>query len=827
MLPLLGYPSPRAVVSVSEEEILKLKRVGGGENAFTSGRAFTEEELMAVYEDLLASPVEAKPDDQAQQDETATALQTVEAALKRLPQDEVTKDPEPSLQRTLIAHLETILQQQPEATSQNTPLPHHALITRLEAILPQQPGPTTQNIEQSEPVVAENEWEALVQVAVEHNDIASAHQVLSLIERFGSTPSERCLNPIMNFYASRGDVSSVENMLKHYVGTAVPTIDQRDIHVKAHLRGLAQSTFPTDALDVLHAYEARGIPAPQKTYKRAITHLTYTRSAVAYAHAWDLFAHMRYVAHPMPDERMYTLMIRTCALPSLNASGEPERALDLFTEMTVDNQIQPTLATYNAVILACARSGRKKYVLEAFRLAKVMLDSHRDARGKPAFTPDRRFFASLLDGAKRIGDLARVRWILAEMVKGALQMGDQGAVTAEHAIIQEDVMAHVFHAYAAYRVPFKPWMTVIVDEKQAQRGDQTSSGAGKEFVDSSPASQESVDTEALVPEENVGFAHIPPQTDSEVIQEVEVLFSRIFADRVAEERGEDVSQAVFRHVRVSSKLLDAYLTAYYSHSSLEEWRNQFKHLHARLNVPRSSWTYEHILQRCAKATKGIERVMARKLAEEVWDEWVPLEAAWRQGAEKDIPAGMTARRVEQVNAAMIRILALNHELPRAMQHVRSFARAYPPPALHLSSPAPRASLESALFSTSPIVFNPDKPAADKPAAVKHVHLSTRTSLVGSRPLVRLINSTEIPDETVPPLLTFSELEVLHHRLVSAKRAEDIRYIKWLSRAYEGALKARRDSIMSAKPVVEKNAAKEDDMESDQSDGLDSPIEDVV
>ncbi|KAG1810342.1 uncharacterized protein HD556DRAFT_1319543 [Suillus plorans] len=51
----------------------------------------------------------------------------------------------------------------------------------------------------------------------------------------------------------------------------------------------------------------------------------------ANSQAWDLFAHMRYVAHPTPDAHLYALVIRTCASTFL--SPEPKRALDLWTEM--------------------------------------------------------------------------------------------------------------------------------------------------------------------------------------------------------------------------------------------------------------------------------------------------------------------------------------------------------------------------------------------------------------------------------------------------------------------------------------------------------------
>ena len=61
-------------------------------------------------------------------------------------------------------------------------------------------------------------------------------------------------------------------------------------------------------------------------------------------------------------------------------------------------------------------SGNKLYVGEVFRLAKEMIDGNGDAYGKPTFAPDRRTFCALLEGAKHIGDLAKVQWILLRLL---------------------------------------------------------------------------------------------------------------------------------------------------------------------------------------------------------------------------------------------------------------------------------------------------------------------------------------------------------------------------------------------------------------------------
>jgi len=108
-------------------------------------------------------------------------------------------------------------------------------------------------------------------------------------------------------------------------------------------------------------------------------------------------------------------------------------------------------------------------------------------------------------------------------------------------------------------------------------------------------------------------------------------------------------------------------------------------------------------------------------------------------------------------------------LDRSVGQVKVFAERYPPSSTR--QPAPKLPLQS-----------------------------TRTVLHGPRPLVRMTSTTELPDDTVPPLLTFTDVEILHHRLVAAGRKDAIGYIKYVCKAYEGALRIRRDLTMRAEPT---------------------------
>ena len=424
-----------------------------------------------------------------------------------------------------------------------------------------------------------------------------------------------------------------------------PTERQRDLHIKTHVEATPETAFPTDALRLLHDYEGRALAPPQKTYSRLITHLLSAHSSVAHAHAWDLFTHMRYVAHPKPDALMYTTMIRACASPSISSRGEPERALDLFTEMTIDSELPPTAGAYIATILACARSGREKYVHEAFRLAKEMMDAHRDAYGRSQFEPDHRFFCALLEGAKRIGDLARVRWILAEMVKESLEQGqaaDEVRVDPRKAI-HEEAMLHVLHAYAAYRTPFHRSLAPKVPE--SSQGVPTSEAESAKPADE--LAEEAVD---IVAEPDHAFSRLPPQSHAEVVHEAKALFTRLLEDHRSR-----AANGIFAHVELTPRLLNAYLSVYYAHAPFETWRELFKTLHSEAGVPRNARSYVEALERCAIAKKS-ERAVALQLAQEVFPQWQALEASWRAGGLQDVVTH--ARLIERASAAMIRVYSL-------------------------------------------------------------------------------------------------------------------------------------------------------------------------
>ncbi|KAG1810334.1 uncharacterized protein HD556DRAFT_1223429 [Suillus plorans] len=116
----------------------------------------------------------------------------------------------------------------------------------------------------------------------------------------GVTPPEDIVDIVLGYHPLHGNI---EGFVKRFV-FGKPSETQRDLHIKSHLRDPAVFSlraFPTRAIGLLHKYEASGLHAPMKSYSCIISSLFSVRRLAANSQAWDLFPHMRYVAHPTPD----------------------------------------------------------------------------------------------------------------------------------------------------------------------------------------------------------------------------------------------------------------------------------------------------------------------------------------------------------------------------------------------------------------------------------------------------------------------------------------------------------------------------------------------
>ncbi|KAG6811394.1 hypothetical protein H0H92_007638 [Tricholoma furcatifolium] len=738
-----------------QRRVTALGELANAEEVALDPPHYTEDDLMFLYEDLLAMPSEQQetPDmtpEMLQQKQIEEDMMVVCAAEERAIMDES------------LASSSTLSQSQAYRR-----LLSYALdaVTRIEAaraslkLSPNVDPSIAKDEYLPSSILSLEEFQAILRLSIHAGDAQAADLTLDIMKRSGLPIPEDMITSLMKVYASAGNVTGTERVLVRYLEGS-PTPQQRHFHIKSHLASTPTETIPTSALQLLHSYEAQTLPAPIQTYTSVITSLFSSNSSLGRAHAWDLFSHMRYVAHANPDAALYALMIRACASPVNVRASEPEKALDLWTEMTVDQRITPTAGAYDAIILACARSGKTTYVNEAFRLAKQMLDAHRDARGESAFQPSLRTYCALLEGAKRIGDLPRARWILAQII---------GVQTNPEDSVNEEVMTHLFHTYASYRPPFH--RSIVKPAEAASSHNSTS-----ESTDVSLAqSQDAPETSSVPTREPSGasFTHIPPQSGTEVIHEIQILYDRVLHDSGIKalsdptDGGSLPMEKKFDNVKASPRLLNSYLSVFYKHAPFEDACNMYRQVFEECQISRTGRTYVEALERCAIARRGHERTVVMEFADEVWAEWTKLEEA---GHDKN-GRPLSGRTIEKAHIAMIRVLALTNNIDRAMHHLRAFAAHYPPSDL--------------------------RTPASKPAM-----RSTRTVLVGERPLVRMTSGVEVPDDHVPPLIMFDDIEVLHHRLVATRSAANIKYVKWICKSYEGALRARRQAALSMKPGID-------------------------
>jgi len=415
---------------------------------------------------------------------------------------------------------------------------------------------------------------------------------------------------------------------------------------------------------------------------------------------------------------------------------------------------------------------------EGMRLAREMSDQYSitgiDGRG---------LWCGLLEGCKRAGDLKRARWLLAEAVRGS----DDGA-SSQDSIVDAELMTHIFHTYASYRPPFRRHTTRLVDDSAALGADVFPS----------------------VPLEGVGsvasFSRLPPQTSSDVIAETRALFNRILQDRsLSLEEAHHSPQGGllvgrFAHVALTPVLLNAYLSVFYRHASIETSREAFDSLFNDSSSAQAlhpdEYTYINALERCAIA-RAEDRHIAARWAEDIWLRWEVTEAKVGKGN-----VGSSARLIEKAHTAMRRVLILSGDIDGALALLRSFVSRYPPNAVLQPTNPQLASLD-----TSPIVM-PIKVPSKSQIFAKPPILSTRTVLTNpaslsswtARPLVRLTSVVTPKDDRVPPVIGFSDVDLLHARLAEHGRIKDVGYIKWVCMAYASALKKRRDAVLKAAPT---------------------------
>jgi hypothetical protein len=410
--------------------------------------------------------------------------------------------------------------------------------------------------------------------------------------------------------------------------------------------------------DLIHKLEAQGTPPSQTAYISVIrAYLDVSRDSsllsetsgpastnpsAAIAAIHDLFTHMRYVAHSIPSLEAYSLVISACGR---GGQVNPLRALELvqeirqglmsgrteFTRPQVD--VRSLLACYNGAIRACARAG-PKFAGDAFRLAKELVQPDGIPVAGAAINgvgPDRKTMAALMHSAKRMGDLPRTRWILTEVIRAQGKvLGETQFANSSEAILDEEIMVCAFQVYSAFRPPFRREMVRERNEQQ---------------VTTAPAERPATPTQPI-------SAYTIPQSALDVLKEADALFSRILSKRSAS------PDLLFTHVPISPRIVNAYLSIYFSHASLERALAKFTEVYvSRVLAEPNAYTFVNLFERLSHAAEP-DRQMALDKAKETWVNWQNWIRRAESGELDPTLAEVTPRAIERVWAAIIRVHSL-------------------------------------------------------------------------------------------------------------------------------------------------------------------------
>lgn len=562
------------------------------------------------------------------------------------------------------------------------------------------------------------------------------------------------------------------------------TDHHRDLVIQSLLGG--EKPDVKGAIDLLKQSEKLGKPFPQTSYNLVLQNLS-NRSADRLPNAeersmaWDLFAQMRFAAHPTPTREVYTTMIKACADPR---EPQPERARDLWIEMTVDQGVEPSGDEFNAIIAALGST--KADYLESFDLMRQMLAKHNEATWEPfseaeasqssPWVPTLETFNALLEGAKRAGDLDRARWVLNEVVdlaRSSLAFG-RDAIQSPN----EETMASVFMTYASWK-PVKRRANVALARPQSPRDVTRAAEQAAKAAEAEASGEESGEGSAAGSSQREGLVEDEldptrrpsmPETSAAALLEVDALLAQCLHDYQATQGGAvDPYTVPFGKVRPTARLLNAFITAHFVHGKgVEATRAVYDGVWARvrelfpaLRVRPNGWTYLEIMQKCGRGRMSpADAKAARAWGAVAWDEYRAWfkEAAKQVSWENDPRArrqrwllGLDDRQTERIWAAGIKLATMRGDVDGALSMLLEFAERYP--------------------------------AADI--------LRQYTPRVPGEFAVRLSDPRLVPESNIPPHILFKDIAVLHQRCAIDENADGLRKIKWVTTAYANNLAKRK------------------------------------
>lgn len=95
------------------------------------------------------------------------------------------------------------------------------------------------------------------------------------------------------------------------------------------------------------------------------------------------------------------------------------------------------------------------------------------------------------------------------------------------------------------------------------------------------------------------------------------------------------------------------------------------------------------------------------------------------------------------------------------------------------------------------------PASDAKANLSpDMPVESRVALAGPRTLIKANPRGLVDDDSVPPILVFTDVAALHKALLQARRTKDIGYLTYLLHSYAGGVRDRRGMNLLVADVKE-------------------------
>ncbi|GAA5875979.1 hypothetical protein JCM1840_006238 [Sporobolomyces johnsonii] len=766
---------------------------------------FSEDQLEAMYQGLISAPPEAfampalesstapaLPDPTAEAHDRQDRLALLSQRLDELgldeevPASDVTEGE--SLTQRLRRRSGEVLVEEAAAEEPTTALaegrsPAEMLLDRVVALdkesaldIPQaSSAPEVASLPRG--LLARGEWTDLILACAHEGSTEAVLRGLQAMERTVPLTDGKVLEDTLALYSSEGRPQDALVLADFARKNSLPL----SVNAHHHLLTSLLPSHPELAVRQLYSMEAAGYTPLLATYTAVIQRLLSPASPPALVRqGWDLYAHTRLVSHPVPSVELYSTMIQAT---SHGAHPSPERAIDLFTELTDDNRLPPSELAYNGVIRACAREGSQEYYFEALRFMRRMLDEN--------VAPSRHTFHALLEGAKRHGDLARARWMLVKMV------GVGGALAPD-----QNSLALVFQTYAAYKPESR--------ERRARRtkAESTTAAAtprGEGAADDQPSTRPSAvltpaqDPTTIPPssstagplailellgESSLFYPGPLPKTSAEIIEEAKNLMLQVVGPSVLDSSSptqassQPFESRTFPSVRPSTFLLNAYLSILNSHAPFSASVDFFNTAYAALSLPKNRYTFELLMRRSELAKDREEGVRVAKAVFEEWVRWTEercpavveaeereLEESERRRVQEQQSEWEKERRngrnVSKMWGGLIRVLARAFLEPEALALLRRFVATYPPSNVARYAPS----------SSTAVAPAPSHPTLRTVRLSSPLYPETSPSAASS----------------LPPYLLFEDLKLVHLRFANMEDKVGLATVKGVSKAYEAAL----------------------------------------